>query len=129
MYEQEFTKKLVSYNDRRNGIRIKFNMNGFARGNMKTRGEFYNKMIRSSAFCANDIRAWEDLPPIEGGDVFYVSRDMCPIDQIRQLIDSAGTTNTDKTGTDTIGGIKSDDSKGDAEDLFDFTVSIKPKHE
>lgn len=128
MYEQEFTKKLVSYNDRRNGIRIKFNMNGFARGNMKTRGEFYNKMIRSSAFCANDIRAWEDLPPIEGGDVFYVSRDMCPIDQIRQLIDSAGTTNTDKTGTDTTGGIKSDDSKGDAEDLFDFTVSIKPKH-
>lgn len=86
MYEQEFSKKCITEKDRDNGIQAKMSLNGFARGDMNTRGNFYFKGIRSTWFCANDIRALEDMPPIPGGDVFYVSRDMCPIDKIDLLL-------------------------------------------
>ncbi|MCW6059775.1 phage portal protein [Clostridium sporogenes] len=86
MYEQEFSKKCITERDRDNGIQAKMSLNGFARGDMNTRGNFYFKGIRSTWFCANDIRALEDMPPIPGGDVFYISRDMCPIDKIDLLL-------------------------------------------
>ncbi len=82
MYEQEFTRKCLSEPDRDEGIKAKLSLNGFARADMKTRGDFYFKGIRSSWFCADDIRALEDMPPIQGGDVYYVSRDLVPIDKI-----------------------------------------------
>lgn len=86
MYEQEFSKKCLSETDRDNGKQAKMSLNGFSRGDMNTRGNFYFKGIRSSWFCANDIRGLEDMPPIPGGNVFYVSRDMIPIDKIDLLL-------------------------------------------
>ncbi len=82
MYEQEFTRKCVSEWDRDNGIRVKFSLNGFARADMNTRGNYYFRGIRSSWFCANDIRGLEDMEPIQGGDVYYVSKDLIPIDLV-----------------------------------------------
>lgn len=82
MYEQEFTRKCLSEVDRDDGIKAKLSLNGFARADMKTRGDFYFKGIRSSWFCSDEIRALEDMPPIPGGDVYYVSRDLVPIDKI-----------------------------------------------
>lgn len=79
MYEQAFSRGLLSEFARNEGIQVKMSLNGFARADMKTRGDFYFKGIRSSWFCANEIRGLEDMGPILGGDVFYVSRDLVPI--------------------------------------------------
>lgn len=114
MYEQEFTKKLISKPDRMRGIKIKFNMNGYARANMKDRANFYHYMVRNGVFCPNEIRALEDLPPYDGGDQYYVSRDICPTDQIRELISSAGGTST-PTETETEGKQQLQLSKGGEE--------------
>ena len=84
MYEQEFTKKCVSLSGRGEGIKVKMSLNGFARADMKTRGEYYFKGIRSGWFCPNDIAELEDRPPIPGGDTYYVSKDLIPIDMIRE---------------------------------------------
>ena len=84
MYEQEFTRKCLSEVDRGEGVKVKLSLNGFARADMKTRGDFYFKGIRSSWFSADDIRALEDMPPIPGGDTYYVSKDLIPIDMVRQ---------------------------------------------
>lgn len=113
MYEQEFTKKLVSRPDRMRGIKVKFNMNGYARANMKDRANFYQFMIRNGVFNPNEIRALEDLPPYDGGDQYFVSRDICPIEQIYDLINSAGGTST-PTETETTGSSRKqlDTSKG-----------------
>jgi HK97 family phage portal protein len=86
MYEQEFSKKCLTEEARDNGIQVKMSLNGFARGDMKTRGEFYFRGIRSSWFSPNDIRALEDMPPIPGGDTYYVSRDLVPIDKIDLIL-------------------------------------------
>ena len=85
MYEQEFTKKCIPITNRDEGEKVKLSLNGFARADMKTRGEFYFKGIRSSWFCADEIRALEDMPPIKNGDIFYVSKDLIPVDMVRDL--------------------------------------------
>lgn len=84
MYEQEFTKKCLSEPKRDEGIKVKLSLNGFARADMKTRGEFYFKGIRSGWFCPNDIKRLEDEPPIPGGDTYYVSKDLIPIDMVKE---------------------------------------------
>lgn len=80
-YEKEFNRKLLTREERRRGLYFKFNVNALLRGDMKTRGEFYFKGVRSMLFKPNEIRAWEDLPPEEGGDKLYRSGDLYPIDQ------------------------------------------------
>lgn len=97
MYEQELSKKLLTYQERVMGYKIKLNLNGFMRANAKDRGDFYSIMIRNGVFSPNDVLELEDKKPYEGGDVHYVSRDLCPTDQIRDLISSGSNTDTTKT--------------------------------
>lgn len=81
MYEQEFSKKLLTDQDRENGLQIKFSLNGFARADMKTRGDFYMKGVRSGWFCLDDVRNLEDMPPLPDdlGQEFYISKDLIPV--------------------------------------------------
>lgn len=79
-YEQEFNRKLLSPEERQRGLYFKFNLGALLRGDTRTRGEFYFKMIRSGGFTPNEVRAWEELPPMAGGDKLYMSKDLAPID-------------------------------------------------
>lgn len=83
-YEKEFNRKLLTTTERRRGLYFKFNLNALLRGDMKTRGEFYFKGVRSMLFTPNEIRAWEELPPMPGGEKLYLSGDLYPIDQPRE---------------------------------------------
>ena len=78
-YEQELNRKLLTAVERQRGWYFKFNVNALLRGDMKTRGEFYFKGIRSGWFKPNEVRALEDLPPEKGGDLLYMSKDLFPI--------------------------------------------------
>jgi len=82
-YEKEFNRKLLPVADRKKGQYWKFNLNVMLRGDTKTRSDFYFKGIRTMMFKPNEVRALEDLPPVEGGDTLYVSGDLYPIDQER----------------------------------------------
>lgn len=79
-YEQEFNRKLLTAQQRQQGLYFKFTVGALLRGDMTTRGEFYFKMIRSGVFKPNEARAWEELPPEDGGDKLYISGDLYPID-------------------------------------------------
>lgn len=113
-YEKEFNRKLLTEKERKAGYYFKFNMNALLRGDMRTRGDFYQKGIRSGWFKPNEVRAWEDLPPEKGGDTLYLSKDLFPIDQVaQQKITStdAPTPPTLKTNED-----DNEDSKGGEDD-------------
>lgn len=86
MYEQAFTKGLLSRKERFYGYKIKFSMNGYARGNMSTRGEYYQKGLRNGWFSPNEIREWEDMPPYEGGDTHYVSKDLIDVKMLPDFV-------------------------------------------
>lgn len=92
MYEQELNKKCLSENEKDEGYEIKFNLNGFARADMKTRGEFYFKMVRSAGLTPNDTRMLEDMPPKPGGDDLLISRDLIPIKDLQLLLKQDKTT-------------------------------------
>lgn len=81
-YEQEFNRKLLTQSDRERGFYFKFNLAALLRGDIKTRGDFYFKGVRTGWFTPNEVRAFEDLPPILGGEKLYMSRDLSPIDQL-----------------------------------------------
>ncbi|MCY7442887.1 MULTISPECIES: phage portal protein [Bacillus amyloliquefaciens group] len=83
-YEKEFNRKLLTDEERKAGYYFKFSMNALLRGDMQTRGNFYQQGIRSGWFKPNEVRAWEDLPPEKGGDTLYLSKDLFPIDQVAQ---------------------------------------------
>lgn len=95
-YEQEFSKKLLTTKEKMQGYEIKLNMNGYARATMEKRGNFYQILYRNGIMSANEIRILEDLPPVEGGDKRYISRDLCPVDLFDDFIKSSITTNTNK---------------------------------
>lgn len=80
--EQELNKKLLTEDRKNKGYSFKFNLNGLARADMKTRGDFYFKGVRSGWFTPNEVRALEELPPLEGGDGLYMSGDLYPIKEL-----------------------------------------------
>lgn len=47
---------------------LKFNIDGLLRGDVKSRWEAYRIGRDSGVYSVNDIRAFEDLPPVENGD-------------------------------------------------------------
>ena len=84
-YEKEFNRKLLTTEDRRKGLYWKFNLKALLRGDVKSQAEYYFKGVRSMWLTPNEIRAYEDLPPLKGGDKLYKSKDIEPIDTPVQL--------------------------------------------
>jgi HK97 family phage portal protein len=78
-YEAEFDRKLLTPDDRDRGLHFKFNITALLRGDMASRMDFYFKGVRTGLFKPNECRAWEELPPEDGGDELYMSRDISPI--------------------------------------------------
>jgi HK97 family phage portal protein len=58
----------------------KFNVNGLLRGDSAARSQFYQTMFQIGAFSPNDIRDYEDMDPVEGGDQRFVPLNMVPLD-------------------------------------------------
>jgi len=73
--EQRVTKELLA-----DGERAKYAIEGLLRGDTASRAEYYRVMREIGAFCADDIRALEDMPPIpDGGQVFLQPMNMVPL--------------------------------------------------
>lgn len=80
-YEHEFNRKLLTEHDRINGYYFKFNLGGLLRGDTSSRSQFYRDGIRNGWFTQNEVRRFEDLPPVEGNaSKLWVSGDLYPID-------------------------------------------------
>ncbi|ORI06077.1 phage portal protein [Mammaliicoccus sciuri] len=92
-YEEEFNRKLLTREDRKRGMYFKFNIKSFLRADSKTQAEVYFKAVRSGYNTINEIRALEDLPPIDGGDVPLISGDLYPItmDPTKRNLKGGGT--------------------------------------
>jgi len=79
-WEQELNYKL--FREREWGtFYTQFNADGLQRGDSQARGEFYSKMWGIGALSQNEIRAKENLNPIDGGDRYFVPVNMQPADR------------------------------------------------
>lgn len=74
--EQSADVNLLSDAERANGYYTKFTPNALMRGAARDRAEFYTRMVGSvnatpGIMTRNEIRALEELPPIDGGDELF----------------------------------------------------------
>jgi len=77
--EQALEKQLLSVPDRLAGITIEFNLEGLLRGDSAARASFYQQMLTNGVMTINEVRALENLPPVEGGDVPRMQMQNVPI--------------------------------------------------
>ena len=79
-FEQQADRRLIS---RPRQYYTKLNTTALVRGDMAARTNYYNGLWNLGALSANEIRAAEDLNPVEGGDKHFVPLNM-------QLLEDAG---------------------------------------
>jgi len=77
--EQALEKQLLTPQDRANGVTIEFNLEGLLRGDSANRATFYKEMTSIGVMTINEVRALENLPPVEGGDVPRMQSQNVPI--------------------------------------------------
>lgn len=74
--EQEFSLKLLTRDERRQGYYIEHAMQALLRGDMAARSQFYTSMWNLGALSPNEIRDLENLNPVDGGDQHFVQLNM-----------------------------------------------------
>jgi len=89
--EQACEKQLLTPDDRARGVTIEFNLEGLLRADSAGRARFYQQMTAIGAMTINEVRALENLPPVEGGDVPRMQMQNVPITEgdreaVRQII-------------------------------------------
>jgi HK97 family phage portal protein len=83
--EEEYSYKLLSQAELDRHIRLKVDLDAELRGDAESRSKWYTAMHEIGAFSPNDIRAQEDWPATEGGDVHTIRLDRVPL----HLVDEA----------------------------------------
>lgn len=84
-FEQEVDAKLVRIGAGSRRLFSRHKFAGLLRGDVKARGEFYKILIGNGIASVNELRALEDMNPIEGGEIHLVPLNM-------QDIEDAGGT-------------------------------------
>jgi HK97 family phage portal protein len=66
--EQVLNLKLLTADERAQGLYLEHNLNGYLRGDSRARAEFYRALMSMGVITPNEIRKWENLNPIDGAD-------------------------------------------------------------
>jgi HK97 family phage portal protein len=77
--EQSLRKQLLTPEDIARGITIEFNMEGLLRGSPAERSAFYGAGLDKGWLNVNQVCAWENLPPVPGGDINRVQMQNVPL--------------------------------------------------
>ena len=84
--EQEETWKLLTLSEqRRERLRIRYNMDAILRADARTRADVANTYRTNGVYSVNDIRANEDLPAVPGGDTRLASLNYVPLERFDEL--------------------------------------------
>jgi len=75
--ELELARKLLR-EDEQDELRVKLNLDSLLRGTTVERYTAHNLALQAGWMSRNEVRALEDLPPVEGGDELLVPLNMSP---------------------------------------------------
>ncbi|MGV4963832.1 phage portal protein [Pseudomonas aeruginosa] len=78
--EQEITRCLIGEADA-DEFFAEFAVEGLLRADSTARAAWYNTALQNGWMSRNEVRRLENLPPIEGGDVFTVQSALVPLEQ------------------------------------------------
>ena len=80
LWEQAIFRDLLT-EDERKTYYAKHKLQSLLRGDNASRGQFYSIGLQWGWFSINDVREFEDLNPVEGGDTYFVPLNMVPLGQ------------------------------------------------
>ncbi len=69
-WEQAIQRDLIGDDDT---LYAEFNVEGLLRGDTAARSQFYREMFNIGSVSVNEIRRYENLNPVEGGDKYFVN--------------------------------------------------------
>lgn len=75
-YEECANAQLLTPEQRRAGYFLEHKVDGLMRGDSAARAAFYASGRQWGWLCVNDIRRLENLPPVDGGDIFLQPSNM-----------------------------------------------------
>ena len=78
-WQEELDFKLLTPQERAAGYAFRFDPEEDLRGDAQTMANVRQSQIRCGMRLINEIREKDHLPPVEGGDVAYLSKDMAPL--------------------------------------------------
>lgn len=108
-YEQEMTYKLFLPRELDAGYFVRFNVDAILRADIKTRYDAHRTGVQGSFITPNEARAWENLPPLAGGDILIANGNIIPLTQVgAQYKRKKGGEGTGQQETE------ADDGKGEA---------------
>ncbi|RPW57794.1 phage portal protein [Pseudomonas aeruginosa] len=79
--EQEITRCLIGEADA-DELFAEFAVEGLLRADSTARAAWYNTALQNGWMSRNEVRRLENLPPIEGGNVFTVQSALVPLEQL-----------------------------------------------
>jgi len=84
-YEQELTYKLLLDKEIEAGYYFRFNVDAILRTDIKTRYEAHRIAIQNGFMTPNEVRDYEEYPPLEGGDDLICNGNMQKVIDIGAL--------------------------------------------
>lgn len=94
-YEQEINYKVLTDEQRRNGLFFKYNEKVLLRTDTKAQIDTITTAVQNGVYTPNEARAYIDLPNQEGGDQLIVNGNYIPLTRVG---DAYGTQGGDSDG-------------------------------
>lgn len=85
--EQEISRCLLNGDD---DLFAEFSVEGLLRADSAGRSAYYTTALQNGWMSRNDVRRLENLPPIDGGDIYTVQLNLTPLSQLGKEGDAGG---------------------------------------
>lgn len=79
-WEQKLDQALLDESEREEYF-FKFSLEALLRGDSAARGAFYNQLFQMGALSPNEVRSFEEMNPVDGGDQRFVQVNLIPLDK------------------------------------------------
>jgi len=81
-WEAEHDVKLLTTEEKLSGsVFHRFDLSGLMRGDMKSRGEYEDKMLKNMVYTINDVRRLNDLNAVPWGNLPYAQAGVTPVNE------------------------------------------------
>ena len=80
-WEQAIERILVKRQDR-NSTDVMFDFEKILRGDMKSRADYFSKLVQNALMSVNEGRLQLGLPPVPDGNQLMVQANMLPLDEL-----------------------------------------------
>lgn len=90
LYEQEFTRKLLTRAEQAAGLHYEFNVSVILRGDPEQQSKTLQTYVTSGIYTINEARRKAGLPPVPDGDVILINGSYVPLENAGQAYQKGG---------------------------------------